>query len=166
MPLFEIVGFTCTGHNFNIAFAFMARENTTHYEWVLGELKWLYKCVGTMPIAVVTDREQALIKALGREFPKTHHLLCWVHIKNNCIAQGRALGMTEERARDFARQCIGVFYSRSEATFHLRLQGVRVSWKDGLYNYLCDTWLNPYKECIVRAWTDSRLHLFTTSTNR
>ena len=67
MPLLEIIGFTCTGYNFSVAYAFILHENQDTYAWVLYNLQHLFG--GNVPEAILTDREQGLIAAQREVYP-------------------------------------------------------------------------------------------------
>ena len=166
IPLCEFVGFTCTGKNFCIAFAFMVHEDVPAYEWVLNELKIL---LGPhVPEAFVTDRERGLLPALKLVFPNVQHLLCWVHITRNC--ENRAFKVTGslELAAKFKSNCWGLFCSESQQTFETRKRALYAAWSPypSLMPYVQSTWLTEYETSIIRCWTDRVMHFGTRTTNR
>ena len=55
MPFVEIVGFTSTWRNYNLAFAFVSSEKEENYVWVIARLAELCEIVGRTPCAIVTD---------------------------------------------------------------------------------------------------------------
>ena len=61
---------------------------------------------------------------------------------------------------------LGGLLSRSEEVYEDRLGRLRKSWNKGLVGYVEREWLVPYKENIVRAWTEDRLHFYTRTSNR
>ena len=85
MHLLEMIGMTCTNLTFNIGFAFMDKEDTPSFAWVLWHLRKLYEDLDVMPTTIVTDRDKALINAIHKVFieEEVQHLLCWVHIISN-----------------------------------------------------------------------------------
>ena len=170
MTLIEIVGFTSTGKTFNIAYALTKKEDNSHYLFVVKRLERLYMHVGRKPTAIVTDRELTLINAVNDIFgDSVKHLLCWVHIRNNIEAYALTAIKLKDTADDFANKCWGLFMSNTEESYERRLKQLKDNWDkggDGLVSYMENTWLNPYKKNIVRAWTDHHLHFFTRTTNR
>ena len=166
MPLCEMVGFTCTGKSFLIACAFMTREIQDHYEWVLSQLKQVYGIVGKEPEAICTDRDIAEVNAVDCIFPKSKHMLCWVHIYRNCKAYALEKKFSPDSADRFANKAWGLFCMTTVREYEARLQIVKESVAPILLKYLLNTWLTPWRDRIVRAFTDHRLHLFTRTTNR
>ena len=110
MPLLEMVGFTCTRNTFSIGFAFISNEDVASYRWVLTQLKGVYDELGVQVNAIMTDREQALIKAISQVFGDgVQHLLCWVHIRHKILAYGLKVFANakkpHELSRGFANAC-------------------------------------------------------------
>ena len=171
MPLLEMVGFTCTGNTFSIGFAFMSNEDVASYRWVLNELKFVYDTLGVKVNAIMTDREQALIKAIRLVYGDgVQHLLCWVHIRHKLLAYVlkvfHAYDNAPDLSRSFANSCWGLFSSTTEASFEERYADLKTKWRPTLIAYLEKVWLNKYKKNIVRAWTGHTLHFQTRTTNR
>ena len=168
MNLLEIVGMTCTNMSFNIGFAFMSKENTQSYAWVLGSLRNIYEELEVMPTAILTNRELALINAIHEVFSEdeVQHLLCWVHITTNIRAHAIAILKDDELAKKFSGRCWGLFMATTEEGYEAKRRQILRNWHSGLFKYVDQTWLTPYKRNIVRAWTDHRLHFFTRTTNR
>ena len=83
MPLFEIVGCTSTKMTYSVGFAFLHFELEDNFAWALTMLKGLLYSKDNMPKVIVTDRDGALMKAVGTVFPKTYTMLCYFHIGKN-----------------------------------------------------------------------------------
>ena len=168
MPLFEIVGFTCTWKVFCTTFAFMNSEREDNYTWILTKLKELLTDHSMpMPIAFITDRELALLNALREVFPTCHSLLCRRHIEKNC--QTYVVKQTGKVSNVYAFQhmCKKSLESTTEQSYNEQLDVIDKDWKSfGLASYLRKTWLNPYKERIVSAWCDRINHFGHHTTNR
>lgn len=165
MPLLEIVGITSTKKTFAIAFVFMAQENRDHYEWALRRVRHLL--YGKTPEVIATDRELGLISALGVVFPEVKHILCTFHIKCNIVNRAALVLRNKEAEALFISHCHALFESRSPGSYQRRLLEMRDYWQSSprLMTYLETTWLDPYKEAIVRAWTDLHHHFGTRTTN-
>ncbi len=71
-----------------------------------------------------------------------------------------------DKVEAFANQCWAIFLCRTEASYEERLARLRKSWRSGLVGYVEKEWLTPYKESIVRVWTENRLHFYTRTSNR
>ena len=84
LPLCEIVGVTSTNKTFSMAYSFVSCEQNKNYTWVLEKVKEVID-ERYYPRVIVTDRELALVRAVEREFPNAHHLLCRWHINQNML---------------------------------------------------------------------------------
>ncbi len=166
MPLLEVIGFTCTGHNFSVAYAFMAHENEESYAWVLRNLQHLFN--GKVPNAIMTDRELGLIAAVKEVYPDVQHLLCWVHVLRSCEEAALDYTGDPDKVAQYKSECRGLFMSRTNETYQSRKKGMYARW--GMYpklmSHLEGTWLMDYHTNIVCAFTDHVLHFGTRSTNR
>jgi transposase-like protein len=163
MPFCEIVGLTCTKKTFNIAMALITREDTDTYTWILQHLQNLLG--DKVPEVIVTDRELGLLSALRVVFPHVQHNLCHVHILRNC--EDRAMTQTQDPniARRFKNSCQRLFMTETEEAYERRRRAMHASW-GVLMAYVQQVWLTPYRENIVRAWTDRCFHIGTRTTNR
>ena len=163
MPLCEIVWLTCTRKTFNIAMALLTREDAETYTWVLQHLQHLLG--DKVPEVIVTDRELGLLSALRVVFPHVQHNLCHVHILRNC--EDKAMTQTKDPniARRFKNSCQRLFMTETEEAYETRRRGMHASW-GVLMGYVQTVWLTPYRENIVRAWTDMCFHIGTRTTNR
>ena len=75
LPFVQVVGVTSTNKSFCIAHAFISKEKTDNFVWVLERLKdLLQKCMD--PRVIITDRDLALMNACDIVFPKASKLLC------------------------------------------------------------------------------------------
>ena len=81
MPLLQAIGITSVNTSFTAAVVFMPGEQEPDYEWALGALQRLLG--DSFPRVVLTDRDQALMGALGTVLPHSVHLLCRWHIMMN-----------------------------------------------------------------------------------
>ena len=64
LPLLDIVGVTCTGLTFSIAFAYMEAECEKNFMWALETFKDLFPRHDELPKVIVTDKDLALMNAL------------------------------------------------------------------------------------------------------
>ncbi|XP_028092938.1 uncharacterized protein LOC114293099 [Camellia sinensis] len=139
LPLLEIVGVTSTEMTFSVAFAYLQYERVDNYAWVLATLRDVMDGF-VVPTVIVTDRELALMNAIQKIFPSARHLLCRWHI----------------------------MYSSSEIQYEERLKSLLKefsSYPDAV-KYVMDTWLVPYKDKFVAAWTDTCMHCGNVTTNQ
>nr|XP_011457306.1 PREDICTED: protein FAR-RED ELONGATED HYPOCOTYL 3-like [Fragaria vesca subsp. vesca] len=75
MPLLEIIGVSSFNTSFYSCFVFMQKEEQQDYQWALEMFSKLLGD-GDHPLAIITDRELALMKAIQIVFPGTPNLLC------------------------------------------------------------------------------------------
>ncbi|GFZ15589.1 hypothetical protein Acr_24g0017790 [Actinidia rufa] len=67
-------------------FAYLANEKSDRLTWALGTLKNLMvEKEALMPSVLVSDRDLALMKAIGTCFPMARHILCIWHINQNVV---------------------------------------------------------------------------------
>ncbi len=85
MPLLHIVRFACTGATFTSAIAFLSAETIEDYEWALNTYKGFMG--NYLPLAIVTDRELALMRATKITFPVAHKMFSRWHICKNVMAK-------------------------------------------------------------------------------
>ena len=84
-PLLEIVGITSTNKTYSLMFAYLNNEREDTCTWALDTLKkWMVGKGASLPLVFDTDRELALINAIGACFPMARHILCIWHI-NQCV---------------------------------------------------------------------------------
>ena len=84
-PLLEVVGMTSTNLTNSLMFAYLYNERTNRLTCALDTLKkWMVGKGASLPLVFVTDRELALINAIGACFPMARHILCIWHI-NQCV---------------------------------------------------------------------------------
>lgn len=89
-----------------------------------------------------------------------------MHIRS--IIQAYATGVLhdEDKGKDFADRCWGLFMSTIEASYEAKLHEILHNWHGGLVGYVENTWLMMYKKNIVRSWTNIRIHFYTRTINK
>ncbi|KAK1380081.1 hypothetical protein POM88_026825 [Heracleum sosnowskyi] len=116
MPLLNIVGVTSFNTTFFSAVIFLQKEEITAYVWALQSFN---KILGleAQPLAIVTDRELALMNAIKEVFPNTSHLLCVWHIEKNLLAKCKKKFKTKEEWDEFITSWTSVIKSSDIASF-------------------------------------------------
>lgn len=167
MPFFEIVGVISTWKNYNIAGAFLANEDEQSYVWAIEQLEKLFYMVKREPTCLVTDREKALMNAIDMIFPMAKCLLCRRHVRKN-VEDYAKKQMDVFRGTSFANQCMKLFKEESELQYESHLRSLEYLWREHpkVIQYLKRSWLIPYRERIVSAWTNTVFSLGTSTTNR
>jgi len=84
MSLFEIVGCTSTKMTYSVGFAFLHFELEDKFTWALTMVKGLLSSKDNMPKVIVTDRDGALMNAVGKVFPETYTMLCFFSYWEEC----------------------------------------------------------------------------------
>lgn len=173
MPLLDMVGVDACQRSFCIAFAFLSGEGEEDYLWALSRLKSLYELCNTrLPSVILTDRWLACMNAITTCFPSSTALLCLWHANKAVLRYcqpaftGRdGLGAWDE----FYKHWHSIMRSPDEDTFFERVRGFE---KQYLLDYLQEvgyiktTWLDPYKEKLVKAWVDRYPHFDNVVTSR
>ncbi|XP_062012413.1 uncharacterized protein LOC133728965 [Rosa rugosa] len=165
-PLFEIVGVTSTEMTFNVAFVYILKETEDNYTWALSRLRTLLDhCT---PSVFVTDRELALMNSISKIFPDSRHLLCKWHINRNVMKECKKKFATAEMWIMFLNAWNTVVGSTTESEYWANLLEFesKFSTYPNELRYLKRTWLDNYKERFVVAWTDTCMHIGTTTSNR
>jgi len=121
-----------------------------------------------LPSVIVTDRELALMNAIGIVFPTARHLLCRWHISKNVTTNCKKMFEGNEKWQKFLLGWNTVVYSSTEEEYldHCATLVKEFHTYPNAINYVNHTWLEPYREKFVSAWTDTCMHLGNTSTNR
>jgi histone-lysine N-methyltransferase SETD2 len=167
LPLLEIVGVTSTNLTFSVALAYLEGESEGNYTWALSRLKTILED-GWVPSIIVTDRELALMNAIERVFPTTRHMLCRWHINRNVLKKSKPSFETKEKWDKFMIEWNMLVHSNTEDEYNDRLYNLETtssSYPDVL-DYVKSTWLNPYKDRFVEAWTNNYMHFGNTTSNR
>ncbi|CAJ0824060.1 6002_t:CDS:2 [Entrophospora sp. SA101] len=102
-------------------------EKEADYEWALTCISKIFNGM-SHPKVIVTDRELALMNAIGRIFPGAHHLLCIWHINKNILAKCKHHFATKEDWTEFIELWKAVTASITEQDFTTK-------WKEFLECY-------------------------------
>jgi hypothetical protein len=174
MPLLDMIGVDACQRSFCIAFAFLSGEAEDDYLWALNRLKSLYEVCNTrLPSVVLTDRCIACMNAVASCFPSSASLICLWHA-NKAVLRHCQKSLTDsdgglEAWNEFYESWHSMMRSPDEQTFsdrfaefHGRFASAHL---DEVY-YVTATWLDPYKERLVKAWVDRYLHFGNVVTSR
>jgi len=177
MPLLDIVGVDACQRSFCIAFAFLSGEDESDFRWALDRLRSMYLlCNAALPSVILTDRDLASMNAVSHCFPEAAALLCLWHV-NKAVLRNCLPHFTSDRDDHKGRAQWDLFYSSwhnlvassSETTFDERLQQLKeryVPTHAEAVRYLLHTWLDLYKERVVKAWVDQHTHFENATTSR
>ncbi|XP_073221248.1 uncharacterized protein [Cicer arietinum] len=167
MPLLEIVGMTSTEKTFVVGFAYLECEREENFCWALERLKDLFVTQNKFPQVIVTDRDLALMNAVGIVFPHAVNLLCRFHIEKNVGAKCKQY-VLKDRQESILNMWKDIMYCSNEKEYMMRLHMFEQSCVDTkvFVDYVKETWLTPHKERFVEAWTNKVMHLGNTTTNR
>ncbi|XP_028073557.1 uncharacterized protein LOC114275753 [Camellia sinensis] len=164
LPLLEIVGVTSTKMTFSVAFAYLQYERVDNYAWVLTILRDVMDGF-VVPTIIVTDRELALINSIQKIFLSGRHLLCRWHISKNVLTKCKKIFETQQKWEKFNHEWNSLVYSSFEIQCNERLKSLLKEFSSYLdaVKYVMDTWLVPYKDKFVAAWTDTCMHCSNAS---
>lgn len=122
----------------------------------------------------MTDRCLAAINASATWFPLSKGLLCTWHVNKAVLQHCRPYFLAdksqgEKRWDEFYALWHSIVASPNETIFQERLTSLERKYA-GTYTeavgYIRTTWLDPFKERIVRAWVDKHLHFGNVATSR
>jgi len=155
MPLLTICGITSLGTTFIVGFAFIEKETTKYYDWVLYQLNRLYTCLELpRPRVIATDRDLALIEAIDSRFPThpttysegTRHVLCLWHLHRNVAKNCKASFVTDKEWEAFLAAWHAVIYASTHADFKAAwiqlVTDYYESYREDV-DYTATTWLEP-----------------------
>lgn len=189
MPLLDMIGVDACQRSFCIAFAFLSGEQEADYIWALERLRCLYEsCGAKLPSVVLSDRCIACINAVEIVFPSAHSLLCLWHANRAVLAhclpvfklqERHVAGMvsnTLEKAgssptgwAEFYNCWHSIMQSPTESIFNSRVANLEAKYlldHADEVAYIKKTWLQPYKEKLVKAWVDQHMHFGNAVTSR
>jgi hypothetical protein len=184
MPLLDMIGVDACQKSFCIAFAFLSGESEDDYAWALDRLRSLYDHHCTrLPSVVLTDRCIACMNAVATSFPTSYSLLCLWHANKAVLRHCLPSFATRESAAGFgpltdkSAEAWDEFYqfwhlimgSPNEDAFTERVSRFEKKYLPDHVNevgYIKNTWLEPYKERLVKAWVDQHAHFGNTATSR
>ena len=176
MPLFNVCGVTHTKKTFQIAAAFLDKEDKEAFSWVLDQLHQIFKQHHIRPPNVtIVDRDLALINALKVSpfFDNAQLLLCRWHVSMNIVAKCK--GSFPKATRDpvtnrpvrhpqfvqFLVDCNKLLASATELQYkqHLaHLEEKYIGKAIAAVSYVKQTWLNPWKEHIISCYINKYRH--------
>ena len=178
MPLLNICGSTSTKKTFSVAAVFLDGEKIQCYSWALRQLLQLVADESiAFPRITVTDRDTALIQALG-SFPqleKSVNLICKWHINMNVLAKcksyfpaAKKVGNRVVRAPAFVAflsEWKKVISSTDEAVFWRSYEDFKSNHPQQAIDYVQTAWIGPWKGKFVSCWVDQHRHLGHTTTS-
>jgi hypothetical protein len=170
MPLLDMIGVDASQRSFCIAFAFLSGETEADYLWALEQLKSLYEqCQAPFPSVILTDRCLACINAVSTLFPSSPALLCIWHANKAVVSHCKPAFLKAEKWEEFYQFWHSIINSSTEEIYEERLSEFRQQYIPGHLNevgYIQTTWLNPFKERLVKAWVDKCTHFGNIATSR
>ncbi|XP_008244221.1 PREDICTED: uncharacterized protein LOC103342376 [Prunus mume] len=166
-PLLQIVGVTYTNMTFSAAYMYMNAEKEDNYTWALTALRSLLDD-NCLPGVIVTDQELALMNSITSIFPKARHLLCRWHINKGVLANCKKLFGTLKQWKQFNEDWNTLVGSETEEEYWRCLRQIESKFSEfqKALEYIHENWLNPFKDRFVAAWTDTCMHLGSTTSNR
>ena len=156
------VPFTGVNHHYQsilFGFALVRDELKTTFEWVLST--WLEAMEGKEPLAIITDKDQAMAAAIESQLPNTSHLLCSWHISNK-FPEKLATYYSKEGFKFDFNNCI--YHSLTEVVFEDRWKALILK-----YNLEGNTWLQglyALKHKWVEAYTRNTFSAGQKTTSR
>jgi hypothetical protein len=169
MPLLNICAITGGNKVIQVGLAFLSDETEKSYKWVLGHLQgMMQRHLIPQPFTIVTDRELALIKAIDTLFPGSIHILCCWHVNMNILAKTKRYFFALVKGKNgtwerhpefkaFLQVCVDVFNSTTERKYEDNLVELK-KFDHRAVDYVMNTWLNLWKEKLVRYWVDQHPH--------
>jgi MULE transposase domain len=168
MPLLNIVGTSCLGKSFYVAFVFLAKEEEEDYLWALEQLRDIFEKPDQLKVTV-TDCERALLNSLRTVFPVSARLLCIWHIEKNILVQATKYFKEEDSRMQFLQSWKEVMMSPSITAFEERWEKLQEDYHRDtpeLISYLFNTWITFWKRLFIRAYADQHLYFGNRVTSR
>uniref|UniRef100_A0A803N8K7 Protein FAR1-RELATED SEQUENCE n=2 Tax=Chenopodium quinoa TaxID=63459 RepID=A0A803N8K7_CHEQI len=105
------VGINNHWHNCMFACAFIGKEKTDSFVWLLET--FLKAMENRLPTSIFTDQDQAMANAIEQVLPNTRHRLCIWHLEQNAITRFGALKKDKEFKYAF-NQCLKMCVNEQE----------------------------------------------------
>ncbi|XP_074297968.1 protein FAR1-RELATED SEQUENCE 5-like [Silene latifolia] len=80
MPFSPFIGVNQHENSVVFACALVTRDYVESFDWVFAKF---LKCMGRASSVILTDQKRAIVNAIKKIFPNTHHRLCLWHILKN-----------------------------------------------------------------------------------
>ncbi|XP_076906646.1 PKS-NRPS hybrid synthetase cheA-like [Bidens hawaiensis] len=156
--LVQFISVTSTSQSFGIATAFVIRERHRNFTWALEKLKQvLDDCME--PRVILTDADQALMNSCDAVFPNATKNLCRWHISENIKRKFKGLYRTD-MGTDFAYWWKVLYQSPTIQEFdnrHINMERHLIQDdRAEVWQYIRNSWLDPYKHQFVASWIDER----------
>lgn len=181
-PLLNIIGTTGMNTSVQIGLVFLASEREEDYAWAMQQFLSLIVEHGIPPPSCfVTDRELALKNALSATFPEVPQILCIWHVNKNVAAHVKRsfppeidLERSTPRTRQYKdseqfNQVMTAYFAIVNATsiseYEDKLRAMEVIDRDTT-GYLKLTYLDHWRNGIVKAFTNLVAHFGNTATSR
>ena len=156
-----------TNQTVSLAYAFLSEESEGDYAWALSQFRTCFRTIlNTESMAVVVDRELALIAGIRATFPNAAVLVCLWHINKNVQAKTKCHFKTAAAYEEFWSQWMAVCNASTQEEYHEKWASLRRSIPSPVSKYLEDTWLDRHKEHFIAAWTRNVLHFGHAVTSR
>lgn len=158
-----IIGVTSTSMIFSIAYAYLYSEGRENFLWASRKLLGVMDGSGK-PVIVTCNAPWGLMKALEDVFGKTQvlinrHFLYWT-VEQYC---GRRPFDLNDRWEDFFRKWKILVESPTIAEFERERKQLLIDFRmyPEALQFLTNSWLDPFKEKFVAAWTNKHMHFGT-----
>ncbi|XP_038704674.1 uncharacterized protein LOC120000624 [Tripterygium wilfordii] len=108
------------------------------------------------------------MSAIESVFPNAKHLLCHWHINKNILAKCKKMFLDKETWNLFMSVWGTVVAANTEVEYLRRINELTTTFSHTptAVAYVFDTWLNPYKERFIAAWTNNCMHFDNLTTKR
>ena len=110
-----------------------------------------------------------MLNAVSEVFPWCRRQLCSWYIEKNILVNIAKWFDDEESRNAFMRSWTEIMMGRSKDAYNKRLNVFKRDYKCDytlLLEYIDTTWIGPYKELFVYAWTDQHPHFRHHATSR
>lgn len=177
-PLLTICGVTFLGTTFIVGIAFIEKETTKYYDWVLYQLNRLYICLGlSRPRVIATDRDLALMEAIDSRFPThptthsegTRHVLCLWHLHRNVAKNCKASFAINEEWEAFLAAWHAVIYASTHADSKAAWIQLVIDYHESHrqdVDYIATIWLEPWMNRLCKFYTNELRHYGITTSSK
>ena len=172
---------------YSVGFAFMTSEKKDTFTWALHMLLKLLNPNSDMHKGVVTDRETTMMNVVANVLPDSSAILCYFHVgktvrpkiitdckvkQNIVVVDGQKKIVDEVKHSKLVDTIFDAWEklveSPTQELYADNLMEFQDACKDysKFLHYVQTTILKPFKDKIVRAWTNLVLHLGCRTTIR
>ena len=120
---------------FSVACLLHHRRDSSSHETLLKELKNKCPIINSCKVAMISDRERSIIKAIDTELPMAYKFVCWNHIFQDIKHWLKKNGGTSHDKTAYRSYILELLESKSDTEYEDRYEKAKLEWTQTFINY-------------------------------